>query len=113
MACCLAFALSSCSGGAVSVRSNFSGSGAPLSVSGPAPVPAVSGPPGLTAHYASSGNLGFAVLGVLIVADILHWTSAMFRQAFGMETQANAENIDRGVILPKPKKCVYPVPEMC
>ena len=108
VACCVALALAGCGGGSVSVRSNFSGSsaGAPA-----APAVPVKAPPGLTAHYAGSGNLGLAILGIVIVADLMQWTALMLRQAFG--AQASQENGDSAPLITMPKKCVYPVPEMC
>ena len=108
LAGCIVLALSGCGGGSVSVRSNFSGA--------PVATPVVSGaslPPGLTAHYSGSGNVGLAVLGIVIVADLVQWTSAMLKQAFGVEASPEAQAVDRGTIVPTPKKCVYPVPEMC
>ena len=106
VACCIALALSGCGGGSVSVRSNFSGASAPA----PPAVPG-GGPPGLTAHYAGSGNLGLALLGIVIVADLVQWSALMLKQAFG--TQASQENGNSAPLITMPKKCVYPVPEMC
>ena len=106
-ACCIALALSGCGGGSVSVRSNFSGAGAPA----PAVVPGKA-PPGLTAHYAGSGNVGLAILGIVIVADFVQWTTLMLKQALG--TQASQPEVaDSAPLITLPKKCVYPVPEMC
>ena len=114
IACCLACALCGCSGGAVSVRSNFSGAGGPSSVSGPStPVPSASAPQGLNARYSGSGNFGLAVLGVLIIADLVQWSSTMLRQAFGADAVIDAQHPDQAKIVSTPKKCVYPVPEMC
>lgn len=109
VACCIALALSGCGGGSVSVRSNFSGSsaGAP-----PAPAVPVNGPPGLTAHYAGSGNVGLAILGIVIVADLMQWSAAMLKQAFGGQA-SQPQSADSAAIITMPKKCVYPVPEMC
>ena len=91
----------------MSVRSTFAGANA----GAPAPVPGKA-PPGLTAHYAGSGNVGLAILGIVIVADLMQWSAAMLKQAFG--TQASQpENDDSAPIITMPKKCVYPVPEMC
>jgi len=105
LAGCIVLALSGCGGGTVSVRSNVSGA--------PAAAPVGSSAPGLTARYSGSANLGLAVLGIVIVADLVQWTSATFRQAFGVEASPEAQTIERGTIVPTPKKCVYPVPEMC
>ena len=104
----MALALSGCGGGAVTVRSNVSGAPAALPVSA-----SPSAPPGLTARYSGSGNVGLAVLGIVIVADLVQWTSVMLKQAFGVEASPEAQAVDRGTIVPMPKKCVYPVPEMC
>ena len=107
VACCVALALAGCGGGSVSVRSNFSGASTPA----PPAVPG-KGPPGLTAHYAGSGNVGLALLGIVIVADLMQWTTVMLKQAFG--TQASQpENGESAALITVPKKCVYPVPEMC
>ena len=112
LAGCAVLALSGCGGGSVSVRSNFSG--AALATPGAlGPSTAVSSPPGLTAHYSGSGNLGLALLGIVIVADLVQWTSTMLKQAFGVEASPETQGIHHGTILPTPKKCVYPVPEMC
>ena len=109
LAGCMLLALSGCGGGSVSVRSSFAGAPAPLASGAPAPT----GPPGLRAHYGGSGNFGLAILGIVIVADLVQWTSAMIKQAFAAEGSAAAERMGHGTILPTPRKCVYPVPEMC
>ena len=111
LAGCAALVFSGCGGSSVSVRSNFSGASLVPPVASPATP--ISSQPGLTARYSGSGNLGLALLGVVIVADLVQWTSTMFRQAFGVEASAEAQRVDHGMIRSTPKKCVYPVPEMC
>ena len=111
LASCAALALGGCGGGSVSVRSNFTGAGGAPPLSGPAP--AATAPQGLRVHYSGSGSLGLAVLGLVIVADFVQWTSAMFRHAVGAEVPSDAQHPDQGKIVSTPKKCVYPVPEMC
>ena len=108
LAGCTALVLSGCGGGSVSVRSNFSGAPvAPPGVSG-APLP-----PGLTAHYSGRGNVGLAILGIVIVADLMQWTTTMLKQALGGEALQDAKPAHLQQIISMPKKCVYPVPEMC
>ena len=114
VACCAALALAGCSGGSVSVRSSFSGAGGPPPLTGASsPAPPASAPLGLKAHYSGSGNLGLALLGIVILADFVQWTSAMFRPSSGAEVLIDARHPDQARIVSTPKKCVYPVPEMC
>lgn len=105
----LALALSGCGGGAVSVRSNLSGGAASAST----PSAPVKAGPGLNAHYSGSGNLGLAILGVVIVADLVNWTAMQLRYAFGGDPASDPQRADAQSQIRMPAKCVYPVPEMC
>lgn len=110
----IAVALTGCSGGAATTRSSFSGGGGAqvtiTTLSSPPPTQPVQG---LTARYSGSGNVGLALLGIVILADFVQWTSVMFRQSFGAEVPIDAPHPDQSKIVSTPKKCVYPVPEMC
>jgi hypothetical protein len=85
----LPFVVAACGGGAVSVRSNFSGASlpqpnTPSSASQPAPAPKLSAGAGQTQPglVASGGRaLGIAVVLGLMVADGIHWANAKLKQA--------------------------------
>ena len=114
LACCIAFALSGCSGGSAVVRSNFSGGGgAVVSLSSPSAPPVSAPQQGLTGHYSGSGNVGLALLGIVIVADLVQWSALQLKQAFGWEASPQAAAAYPQRIVSTPRKCVYPVPEMC
>lgn len=86
-------ALSGCGGGAVAVRSDFSGgASAPpiVAVSSPAPIStaavatraaASSGPSGLTVSGGS--NLGLAIVLGLMIVDGVQWVGLKLKEAFG------------------------------
>ena len=107
----MTLALSGCGGSAVSVRSNFA-SGAPAVSSGPS-VPSGQVAQGLNAHYSGSGNLGLAILGIVIVADLVNWTATRLRYAFGGDPSPDPQAVQGQPQIRMPAKCVYPVPEMC
>jgi hypothetical protein len=113
IACCLAFLLAGCGGGAVAVRSNFADghAGPPARVAMPT-APANAGQ-GLKANYSGSGNLGLAILAVVIVADVVQWTTTKLTEAFGPVASLSPQSAGPGSTVPTPKKCVYPRPEMC
>ncbi len=81
VAMCTVLALSGCSGGAVSVRSNFSGP--PLGSAPPVvpATPATNAPRGF--YAAGDGDVMLAILVALMLFDGVSWASQRIRQAFG------------------------------
>ena len=79
---CAVLALSGCGGGAVSVRSNFTGP--PIGAGPPAaPAPPPSGgsvPQGF--YAAGEGNIILAVIVGMMIIDGLSWATERFRQTF-------------------------------